>query len=249
MSVLPAIQRSPVTVTTDTACGATRWNKYVDDHKQGIFFHLSGWGEAVKSAYNYDTHYLIAERDGELVGVLALIEARSPLLGASLVSTAFSVGGGPLANDKETLDSLLNEAVRLGESRRVRYIECRSNFVADNWRSKTGLHAGFETALIRDEAQALAAIPRKRRAEIRKALDAATTGGLSIRHNGEPELFYDLYAQSLHRLGTPVFPKRFLDALLAVFAQNTEISIVEQNGAALAALVTFYFKDVAHIIG
>lgn len=243
MTAAPVIRRSPFEIKRGADCDRERWDGYVRAHPQGTLFHLSGWGEAAKRAYGYETHYLTAERDGALAGLLPLTEARTPLLGASLVSTAFSVGGGPLADNEEIMAALLDEAAALGRERRVNYIECRSGFTAPGWREKTGLHANFEMPLAAGEAEALSAIPRKRRAEIRKALDAAQQGALSIRYDGEPELFYSLYAQSLHRLGTPVFPKRFLDALIAEFPSQTEISVVRHQGKPAAALLSFYFRD------
>ncbi len=234
---------APLSVTSETKCDADEWDSFVRRHEAGTFFHLSGWGKAAKAAYGYDTYYIAARRNGALAGVLPLVHATTPLLGASLVSTAFSVGGGPLVLDEAARQALLNEASRLGAEKNVRYVECRSDFEAEGWLAKTGTHVAFETNLIDDERQALAAIPRKRRAEIRKAVDAAEKGELSIRHNGEPDLFHRLYARSLHRLGTPVFSKRFLDALLDAFHNETEISIVEHCGEPVAALVSFYFKD------
>lgn len=238
-----ALRLSPLEIKRGTSTDRGRWDGYVGAHPQGTFFHLSGWAEATRRAYGYDPHYLTAKREGNLAGVLALTEARTPLLGAALVSTAFSIGGGPLADDDEAMIALLEEAATIGREKRVNYIECRSGFTASGWREKTGLHANFEIDLIADEQQALAAIPRKRRAEIRKAMEAARRGDLFIRHDGDPALFYGLYAQSLHRLGTPVFPKRFLDVLLEEFSDETEISVVEYRGKPAAALVSFYFKD------
>ncbi|PQA89009.1 FemAB family XrtA/PEP-CTERM system-associated protein [Hyphococcus luteus] len=243
MTAAPALRFPSIEVTHNTSCDRARWDAYVRAHHEGTFFHLIGWGEAAKRAYGYDAHYLAAKRDGGLAGVLMLTEARTPLLGASLVATAFSVGGGPLADDEEARDALLAAAAALGAEKRVNYVECRSGFDAPGWETKTGLHASFEAPLIADEQEALAAIPRKRRAEIRKAVKTAQKGALSIRHDGGADLFYRLYAQSLHRLGTPVFPKRFLDALLAEFPQETEISVVEDKGKPVAALLSFYFKD------
>ncbi len=243
MTAAPALEASPLEIKQSKTCDRARWDGFVRAHTQGTFFHLSGWGEAAKRAYGYDAHYLTAERHGELAGVLMLSEARTPLLGASLVSTAFSVGGGPLADDEEILAALLDAAAELGAQRRVSYVECRSDFEAPGWEQKTGLHATFDGPIVEDDEEALAAIPRKRRAEIRKALDAADKGEIAIRHDGEADLFYRFYAQSLHGLGTPVFPKRFLDALLSEFSQETEISVVEYRGKPAAALVSFYFKD------
>ncbi len=230
-------------VSTSTACDSIEWDAFVDTHEQGSFFHRSGWGAAIRRAYGYDTHYITARREGTLVGVLALTDVRAPLLGRSLVSTAFSIGGGPLALDKVVSDGLLNAAATLGEALRVRHIECRSAFESEQWAVKSGSHETFSAPLLTDDEEALAAIPRKRRAEIRKAVQSDRDGDLSIRFDGTVDDFYPLYSASLHRLGTPVFPKQFIVELLNEFSDAFEISVAHKHGSPLAALVSFFYKD------
>ncbi|MEZ5892821.1 MAG: FemAB family PEP-CTERM system-associated protein [Parvularculaceae bacterium] len=238
----PAVRIDTLAVTAASSPCAG-WDDYVRGHANGTFFHLYGWGEAACAAYGYETIYLTTRRGGALAGVLALTDAQMPLLGRSLISTAFSVGGGPLADDDDALQALLDEAARIGAERHVKTIECRSDFDVPGWRAKTGSHATFVAPLIADEEAALAAIPRKRRAELRKALAAADAGEIDFRDQVSPDEFYRLYAQSLHRLGTPVFPRRFLDALLSVFSADSEIVGVAARGELVAALVNFRFGD------
>ena len=234
-----------IDTTVDRVADFAAWDSYVRTHRQGTFFHLSGWGEAAKRAYGHEPVYLAARRNGRIAGVLPLTYVRAPLLGRALVSSAFAVGGGPLSDDAEALNALLDAASNIAIGHKASHVECRSDFSAEGWAAKTATHAYFRMTLTGDETQALAAVPRKRRAEIRKALDAAEAGELAVRYDGEPALFYRLYAQSLHRLGTPVFPKRFFDALLHEFSAAAEISVAEHRGRAVAALVTFFFKDTA----
>lgn len=247
MSGAPAHSRKLTSV--DVAIGKPTdrlvWDDYVRTHDDGSLFHLSGWSETVQKVYRYDAHYLTARRDERIVGVLPLVDVRSPLLGRSLISTPFSVGGGPLADDDCALEALLLQAVSIGETAQVKYLECRSNFsTGDGWCEKAGVYAGFKMPLLADEVDQLNAIPRKRRAEIRKAIAAEQNGALTIRYDGGVDEFYALYARSLRRLGTPIFPKRFLYALIDAFRDDIEISVVTANGRPIVALMSFYFRDV-----
>ncbi|MEO1136478.1 MAG: FemAB family XrtA/PEP-CTERM system-associated protein [Pseudomonadota bacterium] len=239
----PSLNPCPVAISIDTNCDRAAWDAYVGAHAEGTFFHLSGWGAAALRAYKYETHHITARRGDEIVGVLALCDVRSPLLGRSLVSTAFSVGGGPLADDDEARSALIDAAVYLAESERIKHIECRTLVTANHWREKAQTHARFAMPLIKDDADALAAIPRKRRAEIRKTIEAADQGELVIRFDRDLDVFYALYAKSLRRLGTPVFPRSFLDALSNEFSDRFEVAIADYAGAPVAALVSFYFRD------
>lgn len=221
------------------------WDAYVHAHKHGSIFHLTGWGRAVQSAYHYEALYLTARQGERIVGVLPLVDVRSPLLGRSLISTPFSVGGGPLADDDCALKALLSEAVSIGEEAGVKYLECRSNFAGgSDWIVKTGIYAEFKTTLPSSDDDHLNAIPRKRRAEIRKAIAAEQEGALTIRHDGRADEFYALYARSLRQLGTPIFPRSFLDGLISAFPNDIEIAVVSFEGAPVAALLSFYFGDV-----
>ncbi|WP_411817675.1 FemAB family XrtA/PEP-CTERM system-associated protein [Hyphococcus sp. DH-69] len=221
----------------------SEWDSFVNNHPEASFFHLSGWSAIAHEIYNYAPVYITARRDNRLVGVLSLSHVKAPLTGRSLVSTAFSVGGGPLAIDQEALSRLLNAAEEVGTNRNVDYIELRSDFSADHWQDKSGTHAGFKAPIIKNEKEALAAIPRKRRAEVRKAIALAEAGDLVLDQRRNLDVFYRLYAHSLHRLGTPVFPKRFIANLVDEFRNHTEILTLTYRGDAVASLVNFYFGD------
>lgn len=246
VSASEASDGSDIKISCETSADRTEWDYYVRAHAQGTFFNLSGWLEAISSAYQYNPVYIIARRQGAVAGVLPLVDVRSPLLGRSLISTAFTIGGGPLADDAPAMKALLDAAETLGADRRVRYIECRSDFSDnDDWHAKPTTAAVFRLALPENEDAALKAIPKRRRADIRKAIAAAKDGSITVRYDGDPDIFYRLYAQSLRKLGTPVFPKRFLNALLNSFEAETEISVIERQGEPVAALLTFHYDGAA----
>ncbi len=235
---------APIEITRATSSEARCWDRYVEGHAEGGFFHLFGWGEVLEAAYGYEPHYLIARRAAKTVGVVPVVDVKAPLLGRSFISTAFTVGGGPLGDDGAVVAKLAAAVVEIGQAHGVRYIEFRSGeTILDGWRQKNDAYANFVMSLPAGEEDHLGLIRRRRRAEIRKALAAEAAGQLSLRLDGDADEFYRFYATSLRNHGTPVFPRRFLDALLRVFAGKTEISVVEVNGASAAALFSFRFKN------
>ena len=68
---------------------AARWEAYVERAATATFFHRIGWREIIEQEFHHRTHYLIAERDGDIVGVLPLAEVKSRLFGHALVSLPF----------------------------------------------------------------------------------------------------------------------------------------------------------------
>ena len=52
--------------------GADRWDRFVEQCADATFFHLAAWQEVIADVFRHRTHYLYAERDGRVVGVLPL---------------------------------------------------------------------------------------------------------------------------------------------------------------------------------
>lgn len=234
----------PLDVDLLSASERHAWDAYVRRHPNGSFFHLYGWGDVVRSTYGYRPIYLAAKRGDDIVGLAPLIDVRAPLLGRSIISTAFTVGGGPIGDDPSAIEALASAAVAFGTQSNARYVEFRNeDMTLDNWNRKAGQHAGFQMNIPTDEAEHLTLIPRKRRADLRKALAAEAKGDLQVRFENNLDEFYALYAASLRDLGTPIMPKRFLEEILRVFEGEVEIAFIDSKGKALAGLLSFCFDD------
>ena len=216
------------------------WDGYVTEHPAATMFHRAGWRRVIARTYGHRTHYLLARRGGSLCGVLPLVEVRSPLFGHSMVSVGFFVYGGIVANDGEAEVALAGAALELGRSCGVGYVELRSlTPLLSDWITKDDLYATFRQPLEVAEAAALARIPRKKRADVRKSLNS----GLVVDVTTDTNRFYDIYAQSVHNLGTPVFPRRLIHTIRAEFGPVCELSLVRKDNEPLAALLSFYFRD------
>ncbi len=235
---------APVTIGRSGAAEAAAWDAYVEQHQEGSFFHLYGWGDIIEAAYGYEPVFLIARRGNRVVGVLPLVDVKAPLLGRSLISTAFTVGGGPIGDDLDVISALADAAASEGAARNVKYVELRSeNAVLDNWQIKADIYATFRMTMPPHADDHLNGLRRSRRRAIRKAVAAKQSGVLKEWVEMDASRFYDVYARSLRNHGTPVFPKRFLAHLLQVFERRVEISFTEVNGEIAGALLSFYFKD------
>ncbi|MFQ5564172.1 MAG: FemAB family XrtA/PEP-CTERM system-associated protein [Parvularculaceae bacterium] len=236
--------RAAVDVALADGSEARAWDAYVDAAPEAGFFHRWGWGEVARAAYGHEPVRLVAREEGGITGVLPLVDVKSPLLGRALISSAFTVGGGVAADNAHAAAALADASIEQGRRLGARYVELRGAHAAfPFWKTKKGVYAGFCKAIPEDEAENLAMIPRKRRAEIRKALAAAESGALRVRYDGEADAFYALYARSMRDHGTPVFPKRYLREILRHFRNETEIAVVDHEGEPVAALVSFYFRD------
>lgn len=220
------------------------WRAYAASKSEATLFHELGWADAVAAGYGYRNYHLIAERAGTVVGVLPMTLIASPLLGRSLISTAFSVGGGILADDGDVAAALGARALGLGKALKVNYVELRGGSApGEGYRQKTGVYASFvrELPAVADEIRGW--LPRNRRAEVKKALRIDEPNENSFRTTETINEFYPIYARALRNLGTPVMPKKFLAALKENFGANIEIGLVEHEGKPIAGLLSFWHRD------
>ncbi|MEK7265388.1 MAG: GNAT family N-acetyltransferase, partial [Pseudomonadota bacterium] len=220
------------------------WRAYVDAHRDATLFHDLRWSDAVRAGYGYANRHLVALRAGAIVGVLPLTFIASPLLGKSLISAAFSVGGGILADEDDVGAALGAQALDLGARLGVKYVELRGGTSpGEGYTEKTGVYASFAKEMPADPEAIRAWLPRNRRAEVKKALRIDEPNENSFRKTSIIGEFYNVYAPALRNLGTPVMPRKFLAALAANFGEDVDIGLVEHQGKPVAGLFSFWFRD------
>ncbi|HET6587808.1 MAG TPA: FemAB family XrtA/PEP-CTERM system-associated protein [Oleiagrimonas sp.] len=225
-----------------TDADAGRWDAFVESMPQGTFFHRVTWRDIIENSLGHRSHYLYAESRGVITGVLPLAEIRSWLFGHALISTPFCVYGGVVAVDAESETRLTEAAVALADELRVDYLELRDRQPDHpEWPVKD-LYVSFRKAIEPDHDSNLKAIPRKQRAMVRKGIKA----GLEADHKGDLDAFYQVYAESVRNLGTPVLPRKYYARLKQAFGKNCEITVVTHQGQPVAAVMSFYFRDEVH---
>jgi len=221
-----------------------RWIDYVAERPAATLFHDHRWLESVESAYGYGGRHLVAERNGRFCGVLPLTLVTSPLLGRSLISTAFGIGGGIIGDDEATIIALGAEALALGRRLGVNYVELRGGPApGEGWVEKRGLYESFEKEMPADADKIRDWLPRNRRAEVKKSLRIDDANEDSFRLDQTIDDFYRVYSAALRNLGTPVMPKRFLRLLKEKFGDDLDCALVERDGEPVAGLVSFWRRD------
>ena len=217
-----------------------RWEAFVDRCPDATFFHRIGWRDVIESVFRHRTHYLVAERGREIVGVLPLAEVRSRLFSHSLVSLPFCVYGGPAAADADAERGLIDAASELSRSLDVDHLEFRDRSVKCPAWPRQDLYVTFRKPILPDVEANLLAIPRKQRAMVRKGMK----NGLKSEIDVSVDRFFALYADNVHRHGTPPFAKRYFARLSAVFGDRCEIlTVTDSRGQPVSSVMSFYFRD------
>lgn len=216
-----------------------RWDAFVESCPEASFFHKAGWREVLERAFGHNTHYLYAEDQGQILGILPLGQVESLLFGNALVSTPFCVYGGIAAVSDEARAALDQAACNLARELQVDHLELRNVRPSGSGRPCKDLYVSFRKELDPDPEKNLLAIPRKQRAVVRKGI----TGGLTSAIDPSVERFYEAYAESVRNLGTPVFAKNYFRILQEVFGGACEVLSIEHRGRVVSSVMSFYFRD------
>lgn len=215
------------------------WDNFVEKCPSASFFHKSGWQKVIQEAFGHNTHYIYAEKEGQIIGVLPLGHINSRLFGNALISNPFCVYGGVATASHEARIALEEHAVKLARDLNVDYLELRNREASNSGRPTKSLYVTFRKHLDPDPEKNLAAVPRKQRAMIRKGISA----GLNSVIDESVDRLHEAYAESVRNLGTPVYSKKYFQLLKNVFGSSCEILTIEHEGKVVSSVMNFYFRD------
>lgn len=220
--------------------GQRQWDAFVNTCAEATFFHLSGWQQVIEEVFRHPAHYLYAERSGVIEGVLPLVHVKSLLFGNALTSLPFAVYGGPAASSPEAAAALEEEAQTMARELGVDHLEFRNvRRRHEDWPVQD-LYVTFRKTIEADAEANMQAIPRKQRAMVRKGIKHGLT---SVVDDGV-DRFFALFADNVHRHGTPALPRRYFEKLTQIFAGKTEVmTVLSANGEAISSVLSFYFRD------
>jgi FemAB-related protein (PEP-CTERM system-associated) len=207
---------------------------------QATFFHRSGWQRIMREVFRHDTHYLYALDGGRVTGVLPLAHVKSMLFGNALTSLPFAVYGGAAADDVATATALEQEAERIAHQLGVQHLEFRHTERRHPDWPEQDLYVTFRKEILPDEAANMLAIPRKQRAMVRKGIK----NELKAEIDPDVDRFFAVYADNVHRHGTPALPRRYFQELRREFGDDCEVlTVTAPDGRVLSSVLTFYFRD------
>jgi FemAB-related protein (PEP-CTERM system-associated) len=98
----------------------------------------------------------------------------------------------------------------------------------------------FSRPISPSEEENLNAIPRKQRRMTRQGAKFGLRAEFGLQHL---DLFYDIYAQSVRVLGSPVFPRRLFTAIAEEFGKDCELLTVWKDTEPVSGVLTLFFED------
>lgn len=226
-------------LTTET----TDWDAFIRSTPGGSPFHLTAWKRAVESAFGHRPHYLMAVGASGVEGVLPLFEVRGLLGGRGLVSVPYGVYGGICAASPGARAALVEASRELAPRIGASYVELRhrpGHAVADLPTKE--LYVTFSRAISTSDEENLSAIPRKQRRMTRQGSKHGLRAEFGLGHL---DRFWDIYARSVHALGSPVFPRRLFHAIAQEFGKDCELLTIWKDDRPVSGVLTLLFEDQA----
>lgn len=239
MAALPETASSDCRLSVGDTPG-TDWDAFVTQITGASLYHLSGWTELAREVFGHRTLFVKAQdAAGSLVGVLPVIQQKSRLLGNFATSVAFFNYGGALTADPEVARQMMNRAAEIAEKLGCRYLEFRDTQPRPgHWAMRTD-----KVTLQLELPESFESLSKRLGSKLRSQVKRAEREGVRCRTGTKALLddFYGVFAENMRDLGTPVYPKRFFEAILRRFEPYCQLVVIDWHGEpAAAAFLTFW---------
>ncbi|MFI4886798.1 MAG: FemAB family XrtA/PEP-CTERM system-associated protein [Steroidobacterales bacterium] len=245
MAVSAEIAQAQFRVKVLDAPGAD-WDSFVTAFPDASIYHLSGWTQIAREVFGHRGLFVEArDSAGSLVGVLPVIHQRSWLLGNFATSMAFFNYGGALAADPLVAQQMMIGAAEAAEKLGCRYLEFRDVQA----RPGEWVRRSDKVTLRLDLPDTVAALSTRLGSKLRSQVKRAEREGLQCRTGAASLLddFYTVFAENMRDLGTPVYPKRFFEAILERFEQHCQLVIIDSQGEPWAAAFLVFWRGCAEV--
>ncbi|MGH9345990.1 MAG: FemAB family XrtA/PEP-CTERM system-associated protein [Vicinamibacterales bacterium] len=221
------------------------WNAFVQAHPQASFYHRAEWRDVNTRSFGHRTCYLAAVEGDRVAGVFPLVQLRSVMFGNIACSLPFVNYGGPAAESEAIEGALLDAAAAVAGEWRVDYLEIRSRRHLGDRYPSSAHKVSMTVDLDLDPDNVWNAYKAKvgPRQDIRRGYKNGFTarfGGIEL-----VAAFYEVLAESWRDLGTPIYRKAYLEAVLETFPLETRICVVSAaDGTPAAAALCGHHRDV-----
>jgi len=223
------------------------WDKYVYSSDLASCYHLSGWKSVIERSFAHKTFYLYAEdENGQVCGILPLVNLKSLLFGNFIISMPYFNYGGICASDNETFSQLMDAAIDIAVKQNAAHIELRHSWPVSFPMPVKTAKVAMHLQLPSNTDDLWKSLPSKLRSQVRRPLKdnmTAIVGGEELLDE-----FYSVFSENMRDLGTPVYGKSFFANIMQEFPSVSKICIVRtKEGIAATAGFLIGFKKTMEI--
>lgn len=230
---------------------APDWDDLVLDSPEATVFHTSAWSRVIAETYGFRPVPLSLE-DGhnEVVGLLPLFQANSPLIGRRIISLPCTNAAGPVCRAGVSSAALVSAAVDLANQEQCRYLEIRAQSEHDLSNLGDLVRLDYYGSFLLDLDRDLGSLRNDFDKRVRRGIVKAGKSGVTVRFGTFPHdlrQFYRLNLITRRKHGVPPQPYRFFDRIWNIMrtVADVELLIADVDGRAVAGLVVLGFRGTA----
>ena len=223
------------------------WDDYVRAHADAGAFHLAAAVSIGARVFGLRTYHLtVRGEDGRMTGALPLVEQQIVPMTRSLVSLPFCTYGGPIADNDLALAALIDGAETLAVRRGARKIVLRQRRPIPSVCQPVRLD---KVSMILDLPDGIDALSHRLGAKLRSQIRRADRVSPEVMFGGADLLdeFYEVFSSVMHELGTPVYPRRFFDAVLRALGDLATVVVVRVDGRPASGAILVRWRQVAEV--
>lgn len=211
--------------------------RFVNNQSGKTAYHSPNFLRVVPNIFGHDVIIIVAKENDEIVGVLPIVITDSIIFGKYATSLPYFNYGGALVTRDELLDDIINFANFHTKSLGCKRFQLRSASALE--REDAVLNDTKVNMLLNlpEDISSIGEGNAKKRAKLRSQAQLAVrkSNELNIEIKqvfGTFELlndFYKVFAEHMRDLGTPVYSKRFFEAMLKNEADQCTLSVAYLN--------------------
>ncbi len=220
------------------------WEAFIDAAPGATLAHAEPWLSVISKAMGHQDRSLIAERGGEVCGVLPMMLLSHWLFGTFTVSLPWLDYGGILADGADTAGALCDAAVTQARADGASFIELRSVEKVQPDLPTREEKVTFWLPLGDADTVWKGLDPK-----VRRHVRTAEKAGLRCQFGREELLpeFYWVFARNMRDLGTPVWGMALFENILGAFPKTSEIALVRLGEKAVGGGLVLSFKDTVYM--
>ncbi|MCC9601430.1 FemAB family PEP-CTERM system-associated protein [Stieleria sp. JC731] len=225
----------------------TKWPTIKSGNIPCLNGHDVRWQNSVCLGLKHRGFLIKAESSNHSDGILPLVLVKGPIFGKFLVSLPYINTGGVWAKDQAVAETLVDAACELADEHDVKYLELRHEEPIEhaklNFARTDKVHMRLALPATDEE------LDKSFKSKVRSQIKKSGSYGSTVHFGGRELLpeYYDVFAQNMRDLGTPVFSKQLFEAILDEFKDSAELCVVRQDSKAIAAGLLVHNRGVSEV--
>lgn len=217
---------------------------FVEQHAKEPLYYSQAWLDMITKLYGYKSILLTTKNAlGQITGFLPLCSIQSPLTGRRLVGLPFSDFCPLLAEDEESADALIDQAIQIAQEQKAKYLELRtgSDEILARRRDlvEGNLYVRWLIPLDPDPGSIWSTLRKPVQHQVKKSQKYGVQ--VHLAHLREDVLqYYRLHLQTrCKKHGMPAQPRSYFFALWDNFAKSgaMQLLLAEYEGVVIAGMI------------